>query len=154
LESLQGFDDQCLGFIASRLRQAAFTCGETIFKRGERGDEMFLILEGAVVVHAGPQPPTAPVDEPERNVQRLLAHGGSTRNLKVDAEGLAVGERVAGKGDVFGESVLFPEELSPFRLESAKALSFVSAFVLTANSMQDIKLEYPMVSSCTLPHTH
>jgi hypothetical protein len=46
---------------------------------------------------------------------------------------------------VFGEGGLFPVELGPLRLESAKALSFVSALVLTAASMREIEAEYPVV---------
>ncbi len=40
---------------------------------------------------------------------------------------------------------LIPEELGPLRLESARTLSFVSAFVLTAASMREIEAEYPAV---------
>lgn len=160
-ESRQGFDDQCLGFIASRLRQAAFVGGEVIFERGERGDEMYLIVEGAVVLHSSQRPP-APADKSDRSTQQQTqSHGGTDRStqqqahsqggrmlsLKVGAVDLAAGERIAGKGDVFGEGVLFPEALGPLRLESAKTLSFVSVFVLTAASMREIEAEYPAVRS-------
>jgi CRP-like cAMP-binding protein len=141
-ESLQGFNDQCLGVIASRLRQAAFASGEVIFEYGERGDEMFLLVEGAVVLHAGPGSP-APAEKPERGIP--LAQDVSKLGSNFGAVDLAAGERITGKGDVFGEGGLFPEELGPIRLESAKALSFVSAYVLTAASMREIEAEYPAV---------
>ncbi len=134
--SRQGFDDQCLGFIASRLRQAAFASGEAIFEYGERGDEMYLIVEGAVVLYAGPASGRG----------GPLVQGGGKTSLNV-ARDLAAGERIAGKGDVFGESGLFPQELGLLRLESAKTLSFVSMFVLTAASMIEIEAEYPAVHS-------
>ena len=139
----QGFDDQCLGFIASRLRQGTFASGETIFERGERGDEMFLVVEGAVCLHAGPRPPV-PAESDDQQ-QRTAAHGGANEIRKFGAVNLAAGERIAGKGDVFGEGALFPEELGPLRLESARTLSFVSALVLTAASMREIEEEYPAV---------
>ena len=145
--SRQGFDDQCLGFIASRLRQAAFASGEVIFEYGERGDEMFLIVEGTVVLYAGLRPPV-PADKSDRDIP--LAQGGDKRGLNVGPPGagdLAAGEWIAGKGDVFGESGLFPEVLGPLRLESAEAVSFLSALVLTAASMREIEAEYPAVNS-------
>jgi hypothetical protein len=103
---------------------------------------MFLVVEGAVVVHAGPRL-SVPVEKSDRGIQ--LAQGGRGGGLNVGAVDLAAGERIAGKGDLFGEGRLFPEELGPLRLESAKTLSFVSAFVLTAASMREIEAEYPAV---------
>ncbi len=146
-ESRQGFDDQCLGFVASRLRQAAFAGGETIFQRGERGDEMFLMLDGAVCLHAGPRP--LPSAERNDQQQRIAGQSGVTakESEKSGAADMAAGERLVGKGDVFGEGGLFPEELGPLRLESARTLSFVSALVLTAASAREIEAEYPAVSS-------
>jgi CRP-like cAMP-binding protein len=134
----QGFNDQCLGVIASRLRHAAFASGDVIFEYGERGNEMFFLLEGSVVIYTGPRPPTIS-DKSDRGTQL------PNKSLDVGAVDLAAGERIAGNGDVFGEGALFPEELGPLRLESVKALSFVSAFVLTAASMREIEAEYPAV---------
>ena len=141
-EPRQGFDDQCLGFIASRLSQAAFASGETIFEYGERGDEMFLVVQGAVVVRAGPRPP-APAESSDSAVQ--LAQGGGRQKPNAIDLAAGPGDRIAGKGDVFGEGGLFPEALGPIRLESAKTLSFVSAFILTAAAMREIEAEYPAV---------
>ncbi len=156
--SLQGFDDQCLGFIASRLSQAAFMSGEVIFERGERGDEMFLIAEGTVVLYAGQQPmATIARSDSALSAMELPKDGGGQGGpseaalTKSGAVDLAAGERIAGKGDVIGEGALFPEELGPLRLESAMALSFVSAFVLTAASMREIEAEYPAVRFPSAP---
>ncbi len=131
----QGFNDQCLGVIASRLHHAAFAAGDVIFEYGERGSEMFFLVEGAVVLYAGQRPPT-PND---KGIQQ------DKQGSNVGAVDLAAGERIAGNGDVFGEGGLFPEELGPIRLESAKALSFVSAYVLTAASLREIEAEFPAV---------
>ncbi len=146
-EPRQGFDDQCLGVIASRLRQAAYTSGEVIFEYGERGDEMFLVVEGAVVLRAGPRPPASAEKSDERGSQQAQGReqqGSNAVDLAAGAGG--PGERIAGKGDVFGEGGLFPEELGPIRLESAKALSFVSVFTLTVAFMREIEAEYPAVN--------
>ena len=124
--------------------------GEAVFERGERGDEMFLIVEGGVVLHAGPHPPpSAENSGVPQQPQRL--QGGAQEGQLHGAVNLAAGERIAGKGDVFGEGGLFPEELGPLRLESARTLSFVSALVLTAASMREIEAEYPAVRSAPLP---
>jgi hypothetical protein len=105
---------------------------------------MFLVVEGTVVLHAGPRAPASEKSE-NSDLGIQLAHGGGNKGFNVGAVDLAAGERIAGKGDVFGEGGLFPEELGPLRLESAKTLSFVSAFVLTAASMREIEAEYPAV---------
>jgi CRP-like cAMP-binding protein len=96
---------------------------------------MFFLVEGAVVLYAGQRPPT-PND---KGIQQ------DKQGSNVGAVDLAAGERIAGNGDVFGEGGLFPEELGPIRLESAKALSFVSAYVLTAASLREIEAEFPAV---------
>ena len=104
---------------------------------------MFLVVEGAVCLHAGPRPPV-PAESDDQQ-QRTASQGGANEIRKFGAVNLAAGERIAGKGDVFGEGALFPEELGPLRLESARTLSFVSALVLTAASMREIEAEYPAV---------
>ncbi len=139
----QGFDDQCLGFIASRLRHAAFASNEVIFEYGQRGDEMFLVVEGAVVLRAGAGPPS-PTDNCDRGTHQ--AERAGTYQVNAGAVDLSAGERIVKNGDLFGEGGLFPEELGPFRLESATALSFVSAFILTAASTREIEAEYPAVN--------
>ena len=106
---------------------------------------MFLVLEGAVVLHAGPRPPAPAAESGRGDPQPQQAVQGGDAEGKAGGADLAAGERIAGKGDVFGESGLFPEELGAHRLESARTLSFVSAFVLTAAAMREIKEEYPAV---------
>ena len=151
-ESRQGFDDQCLGFIVSRLRHAAFVSGEVIYEYGQRGDEMYLVVEGAVVLQSGKSLSTA-ADQPDRVTQLAQSESEHGDDSNIAAADLAAGERIAGKGDVFGEGGLFQKELGPLRLESAKTLSFTSAFILTAASMREIEAEYPAVNhlSCSGP---
>ena len=132
----QGFDDQCLGVIALYLRPATFTIGEVIYELGDRGNEMFFVIDGTVVVHANSPCAVKTLNRPEE--------GGSGDADKVDGEGIVT------QGDVFGEGGLFPGELGPLRLESAKSLSFVLAFVLTAASMREIEAECPAVNSYAL----
>jgi CRP-like cAMP-binding protein len=104
---------------------------------------MFLVVEGAVVVRAGPHSPAPAEKSDQRGSQP--AQGGDVQSLNVGAVDLAAGERIVGKGDIFGEGGLFPEDLGSLRLESARTLSFVSAYILTAASMREIKAEYPAV---------
>ncbi len=56
----------------------------------------------------------------------------------------AAGDRIAGKGDVFGEGGLFLE-LGERRRESATALSWTSMYALNAASLLEIAKEYPEV---------
>jgi CRP-like cAMP-binding protein len=107
---------------------------------------MFLVTEGAVVLHAGGAraPPDAPPGAPAAP-PRPAGAGGSAAAGGGDSGELAAGERIVGKGDVFGEAGLFPEELGAHRVESARTLSFVSALVLTAAAMREIREEYPVV---------
>jgi CRP-like cAMP-binding protein len=110
-----------------------------------RGDEMYLVLEGAVVVHANARILALP--ENERDLPKYLDRRAAlTTNSKGEFGGAEVrGERIASKGDVFGEGGLFPQELGLVRRESATALTWVSTYSLSAAAMQDIGAEYPEV---------
>jgi CRP-like cAMP-binding protein len=146
--SRQGFNDQCLGCVATHLRLANFARGELIYEHGQRGDEMFLIIEGAVVVHANDRIATADGKKLPDFMDRhaalsMAAEGGDKREE-------AIGERIAAKGDVFGEGGLFPKELGLIRRESATALTWVSTYALSAAAMQDIQTEYPEVGAFAL----
>jgi CRP-like cAMP-binding protein len=149
--SRQGFNDRCLGLIASHLRLASFARGELIYEHGERGDEMFLVVEGAVVVHAGP----GLVQTDAKKLPRFMDKHAA---LSLPAEGgeggegeEAIGERIAAKGDVFGEGGLFPAELGLVRRESATALTWVSTYALSAAAIREIEAEYPEVGPSRPP---
>jgi CRP-like cAMP-binding protein len=142
--SRQGFDDQCLGCVASHLRPVAFVTGEVIYERGDRGDEMYLVLDGSVVLRTRP---TASCFDLQAQQQQQPASGaGAGGGGGSGAEKAAgKGERLAGKGDVFGEAALFPGELGPRRRESVTTLSRVLAYVLKAAALEEIADEYPEV---------
>ncbi len=139
----QGFDDHCLGCVASHLRRASFPGGEPVYERGERGDEMYFIVDGSVVLHAAPRhTATSPLELGPMQASQPLPQGSRTEGGAPTAA--AAGERIAGKGDVFGEGGLFPE-LGTRRRESATALSWVSAYMLNAEALAEIAKEYPEV---------
>jgi CRP-like cAMP-binding protein len=133
----QGFDDQCLGFIASHLRPAAFARDEVVFECGDRGDEMYFIVDGTVLIHTGPL-----ITLTSSKIDQLKLLDGEWTGM-VGAE---KGTRIVGKGDVFGEGGLFTKELGLLRRESARTQSWVSVYVLTGSALQEISLEYPEVS--------
>ncbi len=136
----QGFDDQCLGIVALHLRPATFATGEVIYERGDRGNEMFFVIDGTVVVNATISCDLRTVDHP------AVAEAGG------DDEGdQAVGDKIVTKGDVFGEGGVFPAELGPCRRESVSALTWVSAYTLNAAALREISAEYPEVKSHILP---
>jgi CRP-like cAMP-binding protein len=156
----QGFDDQCLGCIASHLRPAAFVSGETVFQCGDRGDEMYLVVDGRAFLHTGlpltgsesaaapdPQEELADSHSEEEGAglgPQELPGGGSEDDAGRKQTTRRAG-RVVGKGDVFGEGGLFTQELGLFRRESAEAMSWLSVYVLTASALQEISAEYPEV---------
>ena len=142
--SRQGFDDQCLGYVASHLRPAAFGAREVIYERGERGDEMYLVLDGTVVIHTQQAASCSDLQAQEYQPATRAGEGrdGDSEVLKATGKG----ERLIGKGDVFGEAGLFPAELGPHRRESVTTLSRVMAYVLNAAALQAIADEYPEVS--------
>ena len=137
----QGFDDQCLGVVATHLRKASFAGGEAVYERGERGDEMYLIVDGSVALHAAPRQGTPGFGGRSQAPQQPPEGVGDDGCTTVES---AVGERIAGKGDVFGEGGLFPE-LGLRRRESATALSWVSVYMLNASTLLEIAKEYPEV---------
>jgi CRP-like cAMP-binding protein len=150
--SWQGFDDQCLGYVASLLRPAAFGAGEVIYERGERGDEMYLVVDGTVVLHTHLAPPCS-----ERTIELQAQQCEQQQALRANEDRVGdsgvvksagKGKRLAGKGDVFGEAGLFPAELGPHRQESVTTLSRVMAYVLNAAALQEIAGEYPEVRLC------
>jgi CRP-like cAMP-binding protein len=128
----QGFDDQCLGVIASHLRPASFAIGEIIYEHGDRSNEMFFVLDGTVVVHAN-GPCALKAQDPPGEADKV------------------VGEGIVTQGDVFGEAGLFPTELGPWRRESVSALTWVSAYTLNAAALRDISAEYPEVQPNPAP---
>ena len=48
LPLFQAFDDECVGFLLTRLRTVSFEQGDVIYSRGERALHMYLILDGEV----------------------------------------------------------------------------------------------------------
>jgi CRP-like cAMP-binding protein len=103
---------------------------------------MYLVLEGSVVLRS--QLPTSGFDPQghARPPAKGAGEGGGGSSLVRVA---VKGEWLAGKGDVFGEAGLFPEELGPHRRESATTLSRITAYVLDEAALQDIANEYPEV---------
>ena len=48
LDALRGFDDECVGFVATRLRRAVLSPGEVVYAPGRAADEMYFVAHGAV----------------------------------------------------------------------------------------------------------
>jgi hypothetical protein len=125
---------------------------------------MYLVLDGSVVLGPRPSAPQAQLQQQQQQQQQQqlqqqlqqqqqqqqqqLAAGAAGAGGAGDsgaAKAGGKGERLAAKGDVFGEAGLFPGELGPWRRESATTLSRVSVYVLKAAALQEIADEYPEV---------
>ena len=132
-----------------------------IYSRGDRCDDMYFVLDGSVLVHAvrclltlddGPEAKLCA--EPAPAIQRLQANpahrafGGdsSACSFRYGRDRVA-GEHMVSKGDIFGEGGLFSSELGDWRQENATALSWVSAYALSAAALREIAAVYPEVSS-------
>ena len=108
---------------------------------------MFLVVDGAARVHTGlplPSPTADPEDEDGGGGEGGGGGGGGDEGAW-RAWAARAGERIVGKGDVFGEGGLFTRELGLFRRESAQAASWLSVYVLDAPALDRISLEYPEV---------
>jgi CRP-like cAMP-binding protein len=109
-----------------------------------RGDEMYFILEGVVLVHANARILDLPANE--KDLPKFLDRHAALNIAEGQFGGPEVrGERIYAKGDVFGEGGLFPQELGLLRRECATALTWASMYSLSAAAMQNVGAEYPEV---------
>ena len=113
---------------------------------------MYLVLDGSVVLRMLPTAPCFDLQAQQQQQQQPASRaGGAGKGGDSSAEKAAgKGERLVGKGDVFGEAALFPGELGPRRRESVTTLSRVQAYVLNAAALAEIEDEYPEVPLCRL----
>jgi len=51
MDIFQPFSDEHKAYLNERIRRHRFTVGETVVKQGEKGDSLFIIVEGVVSVH-------------------------------------------------------------------------------------------------------
>jgi hypothetical protein len=130
----QGFDDLCLGIVALHLRPATFAMGEIIYEHGDRGNEMFFVTDGTVVVHTD-----------RFCSKKTLDQSAASGKPEYEKATEVVSKGIVTKGDVFGEAGLFPEELGLCRRESVSALTWVCAYTLNSAALQEISAEYPEV---------
>ena len=141
LPIFQGFDQECIGFIVSKLRRVDFRAGDTIYQQGDIAGEAFLIITGTVLL--GSIRSNLPNES-----WRKRRSSGSTRSLFGDEEKKVVDEEactVATDGDLFGEQALFPELASPVRADTVVAKTFVETYSLTAQMLQEIAEAFPAV---------
>jgi hypothetical protein len=119
---------------------------------------MYFVLDGSVLVHAVKclvtiddkllQNGTPSAKEHKTTLNRRTSGTeGSSSNLGIHGRGSVAGEHIVSKGDIFGEGGLFPSELGDWRQENATALSWVSAYALSAAAMREIAAVYPEVSA-------
>ena len=147
----QGFNDQCLGTIAPHLRPASFSVGEAIYERGDRCDDMYFVLDGSVLVHAVRCTLTVGDETQAGSDSKSKAEGGGARRYGRDR---VAGEHIVSRGDIFGEGGLFSSELGDWRQENATALSWVSAYALSATALHEIAAIYPEVTAAVRSPIH
>jgi CRP-like cAMP-binding protein len=118
-----------------------------VFECGDRGDEMYFVVEGTVLIRTGP---LISLTSAKAELQHKQHGNSEEESGGIGVEEAGKVERIVGKGDVFGEGGLFTQELGLLRRESAKTHSWVAVYVLTAAALRDIAVEYPEVSLCLL----
>ena len=123
LELLRGLGHRCRGLLLSLGRPVSFPPEEIVYRRGDPAEEMYLILEGGVLL--------------EYSVREDGAAG---------VGGLADDRRERGFGELFGESALLPGEDGRRRLETAIAASSaepVQAMAFTPAAVDAIEAAFP-----------
>ena len=130
LPILQGFDDESVGYVFTRLRRVDFMAGDVIYQRGDRADEAYLVSSGSVALHLDGKVRSKSISEDlsnatDRRAIRLLDH--------------------ASDGSMFGELGLFPDISLPVRSETAVAKTNVAAYALSAAEMPSLAELYPNV---------
>ena len=121
----QGFDDECIGYIFTRLKRVDFMEGDTIYKKGDNAAEMYLVGRGAISIHFG-------------KIQII----GKQQNENHTNSACKVIEA----GGTFGELAIFPDLLPPVRYETALANSWVVAYVLDVEELPALEKKYPLVT--------
>ena len=124
---------------------------------------MYFVLSGSVLVHAvrclvhtetkpklGESSELPPLQTASNLSHQPASPENSRRNLNWNGRDRVAGEHIVSKGDIFGEGALFPSELGDWRQENAKALSWVSACVLSAAALREITAVYPEVPATTI----
>ena len=134
LPLLQGFDDECVGYIVSVSQRLEFRSGECVYRRGDLGGEALIIVTGSVTLSDATDTKTATmVSAPTAN----------------ESKQAATVARI-GPGDIFGELALFPELADPIRYETAVAETFVSAYSLSFDKLPALAEKYPNVLTLLL----
>jgi hypothetical protein len=127
----QGFSDEAVGFLLSRLELATFDPGDVIYSPGDPAREMFLLVSGRVALRPDPLAPA-----PARPAAGMAAAAAA-------AAAACVPPAEAGRGDAFGELGLFPEALGAARREAAVAETWVEAYALRADRVPELHAAHP-----------
>ena len=122
---LQGFEDECIGYIFTRLKRVDFMDGDVIYQKEDRAAEMFFVNSGVVKIHFG---------------KVHSQHKQQQENVKNSRAG-----KVIESGGTFGELAIFPDLISPLRYESAVASSWVIAYTLAQDEIPGLRAMYPEV---------
>ena len=126
----QGFDDECTGYICTRLKRVDFMEGDVIYQKGDRAGEMYFISCGSVGIHHG-KPPRKLTSKRQQD---------KSRPHKAPA-------KAPEAGGMFGELAVFPDLLPPVRYETAVASSWGVAYTLAVDEVPGLKTLYPRMVS-------
>ena len=123
----QGFDDECIGYIFTRMRRVDFMEGDIIYQKGDCADEMYLVSRGTVGIHVG-------------KLRQL-----SSRQQDKFQSRVSRASKVIETGGTFGELAIFPDLLQQVRYETAIADSWVVEYTLAAAEVPGLEAVYPNV---------
>jgi hypothetical protein len=91
LDALRGFNDECVGFVATRLRRAVFAPGEVVYAPGRAADEMYFVANGAVrLIPAGGGGGGGGGEGDPDAIDGLGPAAGSSQSLGLGGDPLAV----------------------------------------------------------------
>ena len=124
---LQGFEDECIGYIFTRLNRVDFMEGDLIYQKGDQATEMYFVSRGEVSIYLRKM----------RQSSKNLSEKNQPRNSRA--------AKTIEEGETFGELAIFPDLQSPVRYETAVASSWVITYTLTASEVVKLKEIYPHV---------
>ena len=133
LPIFQGLELELVGHLVSHMKPVNFVAEQKIYECGDYGTEMYFIVSGNVrLSHKTSQSLSGRSNTSESSGSQNKDAGTTQKPTKPTN-----GERLLGKGDIFGELAIFPKMMSPLRVESAVAVSATETYTLSVENLKE-----------------
>ena len=140
---LEGLEEECAGYIFTRLHLVDFEPNETIYSRGDPASQMFIVVRGTVALLQSPTPLRTTASLNTSVMENITLAGIAAASAASAAAATKTSAR-RGPGDTFGELALFPDVGgTSLRPETAVALTKVTGYVLLADQVEELHTRFP-----------